>query len=67
MSTAEVVDKRFATLQARLALAGYMLVRGYDDRDGPLYIVSRAALTVTLHTLAAVDDFTRRAEQHDPP
>ena len=52
--------KRFATLQARLALRGYMLVRSTDDHGGPLYIISRWALTRQLHGLSEVEHFAER-------
>ncbi len=53
-------DKIFATLRARLALAGYVLARK-DDRDGPLaYIVMRWNMVRELPDLTAVDAFAVR-------
>lgn len=53
-------NKRFATLQARLALRGYVLVRSTDDNGGPLYIVSRWALTKQMAGLSEVEQFAER-------
>jgi hypothetical protein len=50
MSTA----KQFETLRAEAALAGVTLVASTDDRDLPIYIASRWALTRTFLTLAEV-------------
>ena len=54
-------DKRFATLRAKLALRGFVLVRSTDDAGGALYIVTKWAWTRQLHDLAAVESFLHQA------
>jgi hypothetical protein len=58
--------KRFDTLQAQLALRGFVLVRSTDDAGGPLFIVSRWALTRQLHDLAAVEQFVDQVAPERP-
>ena len=50
-------EKRIATLTAELALRGFVLVRSTDDRDGPLYIVNKWAVTRRLHSLPELEAF----------
>ena len=54
-------DKRIATLTAQLALRGFILVRSKDDRGGPLYVISKWALTRQLHSLPEVEAFVHDA------
>ena len=53
--------KRYATLRARLALAGYALSRS-DASDGPRqYFVGRWGMLRDLHSIAHVEAFAERA------
>ena len=52
--------KRFATLQARAALAGVALSRTEDDRGHEVFIASKWALTKQLASLAEVEDLLAR-------
>lgn len=54
--------KTFVTLQARAALQGVILHQCHDDRDRPVYIVSRWNLTRELHSLEEVDRWIARLE-----
>jgi hypothetical protein len=47
--------KRFATLQARAALAGVALAAIEDDAGRPAYVMTRWALTRQLDSLDAVE------------
>ncbi len=56
--------KRFATLRARLALAGYALSRS-DAGDGSrLYFVTRWGLGRNLDSISAVEAFAGRVGVH---
>ena len=62
--------KRFATLQARAALAGVALSRTEDDRGHEVYIASKWALTKQLASLAEVEDLLVRiggSRTHERP
>lgn len=52
--------KHFATLQARAALHGITLIQSTDDRDRPLYVASRWALTRDFDSLLAVSQWLDR-------
>ena len=54
VTPAENLGKRFATLQARCALAGVSLHQLENDHGNVVYIVSRWALTRELADLDAV-------------
>jgi hypothetical protein len=58
MSYAErkIVD----TLRAKCALAGVALVESSDDRDRPVFVVSRWSLTKQLDSLEAVEEWLAR-------
>jgi len=47
--------KRLATLKARCALAGVALIESTDDRDRPVFVVSRWAMCRQLDSLEAVE------------
>ena len=51
MSTAPDTAKRLATLKAECALAGVALIESTDDRDRPVFIVSRWSMTRQLDDL----------------
>jgi hypothetical protein len=56
----QVDNKAFATLRARLALAGYALSRS-DPTDGPLvFFAARWGLVRELRDLAEATDFAER-------
>lgn len=57
---AEEARKRFATLQARAAMAGVALSRLDDDRGRPVFIASKWALTKQLDSLDEVSAFLTR-------
>jgi hypothetical protein len=56
----ESAQKLFATLQARAALAGVVLLASTNDNGAPVYMVSRWALTRELPDLAAVQAWLDR-------
>lgn len=58
--TAAIDPKTWATLQARAALVEVSLVRSTDDRDRPIFIASKWALTTRLDSVEAVETFLRR-------
>lgn len=58
----DIIDKRFATLRAELALAGFVLVRSTDDHGGPLFIVTREA---RIEHLAGVVELERFVARHN--
>ena len=59
-NTGNCAEKRFATLRARLALAGFELSRT-DASDGPMrYFVTRWSLVRELHNLTAVQAFAEQ-------
>lgn len=60
VTPAENLGKRFATLQARCALAGVSLHQLENDRGNVVYIVSRWALTRELADLDAVANWLDR-------
>ncbi|MCW5643093.1 MAG: hypothetical protein KIT63_13425 [Rhodoferax sp.] len=47
--------KRLATLKARCALAEVALVESTDDRDQPVFVVSRWAMTRQMSSLDEVE------------
>lgn len=51
--------KHFATLQARAALLGAVLEASSDDRDRPLYVLTRGAWTTSHRSLADVEAWLR--------
>lgn len=53
--TREILAKRYENCRARCALAGVALVRSTDDRDRPVYVVSRWGLTKQLDSVEAVE------------
>jgi len=61
-SVAPPVDKRFATLQARAALAGAMLSRIETDDGSMAYVLTRWALTKQLPDLDAVEAWLARLQ-----
>ena len=54
-------EKRLATLTAQLAMRGFVLARSKDDRGGPLYVISKWALTRQLHSLPELEAFVQDA------
>ncbi|MDP3823482.1 MAG: hypothetical protein Q8R33_18590 [Burkholderiales bacterium] len=54
-------EKRWSTVQARLYLAGFTAIKIEGDDGAPLYVVSKYALTRTLHSVEAVEEFAKRA------
>lgn len=54
------LEKKVATLKARCALAGVVLIESTDDRDRPVYIVSRWAMCKQLDSLGAVEQWLER-------
>lgn len=57
--------KRFATLRARAALAGIVLVESTTDHGGILYVANRWALTKILSDLDETETWLTRVEvQH---
>ena len=54
------IDKAFATLQARAALAGVSLSRTKDDQGAPGFIASKWALTKQLSTIGEVESLLDR-------
>ena len=50
-------DKRFKTLEPRAALAGVVLTATTDDHDNTVYVVTRFALTKTMPSLNAVEQW----------
>ena len=50
-------DKRLATLTARAALAGVVLTATTDDHDNTVYVTTRWALTKTMPSLNAVEQW----------
>lgn len=52
--------KTFATLQARCALAGVVLVRTEGDDGAPEFVVSRWALTRAFRSLVEVEQWLQR-------
>jgi hypothetical protein len=60
VSLAGPVDKQFATLQARAALAGVQLLRSTDDRGREVFVASRWALTAQFASLAEVEAWLQR-------
>lgn len=56
----EQADKDFATLRARLALAGHQLHIIDDGEGGTAYMVCRWCMSRTLPDLAAVQAFAER-------
>ncbi|MEO8022098.1 hypothetical protein [Polaromonas sp.] len=55
-------EKRYATMQARAALAGVTLQRIEDDRGREVFIVSRWAMTREIATLDDVEAWLARIE-----
>ncbi|MBP6897327.1 MAG: hypothetical protein KBC94_23165 [Pseudacidovorax sp.] len=49
------VDKQFATLQARCALAGAVLERWRDEAGRPTYTLTRGAVCLSLDSAEAVE------------
>lgn len=62
VAPAENADKRFATLQARCALAGISLHKLENDQGATVYIVSRWALTRELPDLEAVESWLDKVQ-----
>ena len=60
VDTGDADRKRFATLQARAALAGVGLSRTEDDRGHEVFIASKWALTKQLASLAEVEELLVR-------
>ena len=58
--TAERSGKRFATLQARAALAQVVLMQTTDDHDQPLYVASRWAMCKAFGSLDEVETWLAR-------
>lgn len=56
----EQADKAFATLRARMALAGFQLSIVTGDGCGSAYMLSRGNLHRTLNDVAAVEAFADR-------
>jgi hypothetical protein len=67
MTSAPQVDpKRLATLRAACALAGVALVESTDERDRPVFIVSRWAMCKQLPDLDAVEAWLARVTGAKP-
>ncbi len=61
MHAPEVPDKRWATLQARAALAGFELVKSRNSEGRQAFQVSRWNLSRLMDDLSAVEAFLDRA------
>ena len=59
--------KRWSTLQAQLALAGFAAVRIESDDGSPLVVVSRWALTRSFESLDELARFVGRATRVGAP
>lgn len=59
-------QKRFATLQARAALRGIVLLESHDERGRPEWIASLHAMTRAFDSLDQVDSWLDRVEGKRP-
>lgn len=59
------IDKQFATLQARCALAGAVLERWRDEAGRPTYTLTRGAACVSLGSAEAVESWLATSTQED--
>lgn len=59
------VDKPFATLQARCALAGAVLERWRDEAGRPTYTLTRGAVCLSLDSAEAVETWLATSTRED--
>lgn len=59
------IDKEFATLQARCALAGAVLERWRDEAGRPTYTLTRGALCLSLDSAEAVESWLATSTPED--
>lgn len=59
------IDKQFATLQARCALAGAVLERWRDEAGRPTYTLTRGAVCLSMDSAEAVETWLATSTRED--